>query len=76
MTRQAADRLLRWVRISTVAGLLVIVVLAIVISDQRGLLLAIGAVYLITSVAAYFSLRRSLAREFARLERQRAEGDG
>lgn len=73
MTRQAADRLLRWVLISTFFGFVVIIILAIVISDQRGLLLLIGAVYLLTSLAAYFSLRRSLAREFARQERQRAE---
>ncbi len=55
-------------------GVLVIVTLAIVISDQRGLLIAVGAVYLITSVAAYFSLRRSLEREVGHRERQEAEG--
>lgn len=74
MTRAAADRLLRWVLLSTLVGLLVIVVLAVAISDQRGLLLGVGAVYLITSLAAYFTLCRSLAREVARRERQEVEG--
>lgn len=74
MTRRAADRLLRLLLLSTVIGVVVIVILAIVISDQRGLLLAIGAVYLVTSLAAQFTLRRTLAREVARQERQRVEG--
>ena len=74
MTRAAADRLLRWVLLSTLVGLLVIVVLSIAISDQRGLLLGVGGIYLITSLAAYFTLRRSLQRELARRERQEVEG--
>jgi uncharacterized membrane protein YqjE len=74
MTRAAADRLLRWVLLSTAAGALVIVVLAIAISDQRGLLLAVGAVYVITSLTACFVVRRSLERELARRERQELEG--
>jgi O-antigen/teichoic acid export membrane protein len=73
MTRRAADRLLRLVMLSTLIGVVVIVVLAIVISDQRGLLLLVGAFYLVTSLAAYFTLRRSLAREVARRERQQVE---
>lgn len=73
MTRQVADRVLRWLLLSTLFGVVIIVVLAIAISDQRGLLLLIGAVYLLTSLAAYFTLRRSLSRELARQERQRAE---
>jgi len=73
VTRRAADRLLRWLLLSTLIGVVVIVVLAVVISDQRGLLLAIGAVYLITSLAAYFTVRRGLARELARQERRQVE---
>lgn len=73
MTRQAADRLLRMLMLSTLVGLVVIVVLAIVISDQRGLLLLIAAVYLVTSIAAQLTLRRSLNREVARTERRRME---
>lgn len=75
MTRQAADRLLRLLMLSTLIGVVVIVVLAIVISDQRGLLLLIAAVYLVTSLAAQFTIRRSLNREVARRERQEIEGD-
>jgi hypothetical protein len=73
LTRAAADRVLRWLLLSTVVGVVVIVILAIVISDQRGLLLAVGAVYLITSLTAYFTLRRSLAREFARQRQRESE---
>jgi uncharacterized membrane protein YqjE len=73
VTHEAADRLLRWLLLSTAIGVAVIVVVAIVVSDQRGLLLLVGAVYLLTSLAACFTLRRSLARELARQERQRAE---
>jgi hypothetical protein len=73
LTRAAADRLLRWVLLSTAGGALVIVVLALAIPDQRGLLLAVGAVYVVTSLTAYFTLRRSLARELARRERQGVE---
>ena len=73
MTRQAADRLLRMLMLSTVVGVVVLVVLALVISDQRGLLLVIAGVYLVTSLAAQFTLRRTLNREVARQERQRVE---
>ncbi len=73
MTRQAADRLLRMLMLSTLIGVVVIVVLAIIVSEQRGLLLLIGAVYLVTSLAAQFTVRRSLRREVARTERRRVE---
>lgn len=73
MTRQAADRLLRMLLLSTVIGVVVLVVLALVVPDQRGLFLLIAAVYLVTSLAAQFTLRRSLNREVARRERQRVE---
>lgn len=73
MTRQAADRLLRWLLLSTFFGVVVIVVLALVISDQRGLLLLVAGVYLVASLAAQFTLRRSLNREVARQERRRLE---
>ncbi|MGD9736854.1 MAG: hypothetical protein AB7V58_14810 [Solirubrobacterales bacterium] len=70
MTRQAADRLLRMLMLSTLVGVLVIAILAFVIPDQRGLLLLIGAVYLVTSLVAQLTLRRSLNREIARRERR------
>jgi uncharacterized membrane protein YqjE len=64
------------VLLSTVAGLVVIVVLAIAIADQRALMLGVGGIYLVTSLAAYFTLRRSLEREIARRERQEVEEPG
>ena len=73
MTRQAADRLLRMLLLSTAIGVVVLVVLALVVPDQRGLFLLIAAVYLITSLVAQFSLRRTLNREVARTERRRVE---
>ena len=72
MTRQAADRILRMLLLSTLVGVVVVVIAAIVVSEHRGILLLVGAVYLLTSLAAYFTLRRSLARELARQERQRS----
>jgi uncharacterized membrane protein YqjE len=66
MNRKAADRILRMLLLSTLIGVVMIVVAAIVVADHRGLLLAIGAVYLVTSLAAYFTLRRSIERELAR----------
>jgi hypothetical protein len=73
MTRQAADRVLRWLAFSTVAGVVLVVIAAIVVSEHRGLLLAIGAIYLLTSVGAYIGLRRSLDRAFAEQARQNHE---
>jgi hypothetical protein len=71
MTREAADRVLRRLRTSSLAGVGVIIVAAVIVSEQRGLLLAVAAVYLLTSLAAYFTLRRSLARDIARRQRER-----
>ena len=73
MTRQAADRLLRMLLLSTAVGVVVLVVLAIAIPDQRGLFLIVAAVYLLTSLTAQFTLRRALNREVARAERRRSE---
>jgi uncharacterized membrane protein YqjE len=75
VTRQAADRLLRMLMLSTVIGVVVIVIVALLVPDQRGLFLLIGAVYLVTSLAAWFTIRRSLNREVARAERRQIEGD-
>jgi uncharacterized membrane protein YqjE len=73
VTRQAADRLLRMLMLSTVGGVVVIVIVALLVPDQRGLFLLIGAVYLVTSLAAWFTVRRSLNREVARQERAQIE---
>jgi hypothetical protein len=64
---------LRWLLLSTLIGVVVIVVLAVAISDQRGLLLLVGAVYAVTSLAAYFTLRRNLERQFGRQRQRESE---
>jgi hypothetical protein len=73
MTRKAADKMLRWLAFSTVVGTVIVVVAAIVVTEHRGLLLALGAVYLLTSVGAYIGLRRSLDRAFAEQARKRPD---
>ncbi len=73
MTRAAADRATRGLLASTVFGVILIVVVALIVSEHRGLLLAIGAIYLLTSLGAYFGLRRSLDRALAAQERQQEE---
>ncbi len=77
MTRAAADRALRGLMASTLIGVVLIVVAALVVSEHRTLLLGIGAIYLLTSVGAYIGLRRSLDRALAVQERQgRERGEG
>jgi ABC-type bacteriocin/lantibiotic exporter with double-glycine peptidase domain len=58
--RRQVDATLRFMALTTVIGLVIIVILAIAISNIRGVLLLIGFVYLLTSVAAYWYLRRTL----------------
>jgi hypothetical protein len=70
MNRAAADRALRGLMASTVLGLVLIVVVALVVSEHRTLLLGIGAIYLLTSVGAYIGLRRSLDRALAAQQRR------
>jgi uncharacterized membrane protein len=77
MTRAAADRALRGLMASTLIGVVLIVVVAVVVSEHRGLLLAIGGIYLLASVGAYIGLRRSLDRALAAQERELQErGEG
>jgi hypothetical protein len=73
MTRKGADRVLRWLVYSTVLGVVIVLVAAIIVSEHRGLLLALGAVYLLTSVGAYIGLRRSLDRAFEQARRDGGE---
>jgi hypothetical protein len=49
---------LRFMGLTTAIGLVIIVILAIAISSLRGVLVLVGFVYLVTSVAAYWYLRR------------------
>jgi uncharacterized membrane protein YqjE len=73
VNQRAAERILRTLLLSTLIGVVLVVVAAIVVSDHRGVLLLIGAVYLLTSLAAYFTLRRSLERELARQRQEPRE---
>jgi uncharacterized membrane protein YraQ (UPF0718 family) len=56
---------LRFMTLSTVIGVVIIAILAVVLKDSRGVMILIGIVYLVTSVVAQIYLRRSFA---ARLE--------
>jgi hypothetical protein len=57
---------LRFMTLSTVIGVLIIAVLAIVLKDSRGVMILVGIVYLVTSLVAQFYLRRTFARRLAR----------
>jgi hypothetical protein len=76
VTRKGADRVLHALVYSTAIGVAIVVVAAIVVSEHRGLLLAIGAVYLLTSVGAYIGLRHSLDRAFEQARRDREASGG
>jgi heme/copper-type cytochrome/quinol oxidase subunit 2 len=58
--RRQVDTTLRFMAITTLIGLLVIAVLAIFASGIRGVLILVGFVYLLSSLGAYFYLRRTL----------------
>jgi uncharacterized membrane protein YqjE len=64
--RRQIEATLRFMALSTVVGLVIIAVLAAFLSDIRGVLTLVGVVYLLTSVSAYWYLRRTLS---ARLKR-------
>ena len=52
--------------LSTVVGLVIIAILAVVLGDIRGVLILVGFVYLVTSAAAYWYLRRTFNARLAR----------
>ena len=64
--RRQVDATLRFMALSTIVGLVIIAILAIVLADVRGVMILVGFVYLVTSAAAYWYLRRTFN---ARLER-------
>jgi ABC-type bacteriocin/lantibiotic exporter with double-glycine peptidase domain len=64
--RRQIEATLRFMALTTVAGVVIIAILAVVLSGARGVLILVGLVYLVTSVTAYWYLRRTLN---ARLER-------
>lgn len=57
--RRQIEQTLRFMRLQTAIGLVVIVVLAIVLADVRGVLVLVGFVYVLTSLGAYWYLRRN-----------------
>jgi hypothetical protein len=66
MMRRQIEVTLRFMRLSTLVGLVVIAILAIAVSSIRGVMILVGIVYLLTSAGAYWYLRRNFA---ARLKR-------
>jgi hypothetical protein len=58
--RRQVEMTLRFMRLSTLIGVVVIAILAAVLSDIRGVMVLVGIVYLVTSAAAYWYLRRTL----------------
>jgi hypothetical protein len=64
--RRQIEATLRFMTLSTVVGVVIIAILAVVLSDIRGVMILVGIVYLVTSVAAYWYLRRTFN---ARLKR-------
>jgi hypothetical protein len=64
--RRQVEATLRFMALSTVVGLVIIAILAIAVSSIRGVMILVGIVYLLTSAAAYWYLRRTFE---ARLKR-------
>jgi hypothetical protein len=64
--RRQVEATLRFMALSTVIGLVIIAVLAIAISDIRGVMILVGVVYLLTSLGAYLYLRRTLNQRLRR----------
>jgi hypothetical protein len=60
--RRQVDATLRFMALSTVVGVVIIAILAVVLADVRGVLILVGIVYLVTSVVAYVFLRRTFNR--------------
>ena len=59
--RRQIQATLRFMTLSTVAGVAIIAVLAVVLKDSRGVMILVGIVYLVTSVVAQLYLRRKFA---------------
>lgn len=64
--RRQIQSTLRFMTLSTVVGVVIIAILAVVLKDSRGVMILVGIVYLVTSVVAQLYLRRKLD---ARLKR-------
>jgi hypothetical protein len=64
--RRQVDATLRFMALSTVVGLVIIAILAIAVSSIRGVMILVGFVYLLTSAAAYWYLRRTFNARIAK----------
>jgi ABC-type bacteriocin/lantibiotic exporter with double-glycine peptidase domain len=64
--RRQIESTLRFMTLSTVIGVVIIAILAVVLADIRGVLILVGLVYLVTSAGAHVYLRRNF---MARLKR-------
>jgi hypothetical protein len=64
--RRQVDATLRFMALSTIVGLVIIAILAIAVSNIRGVMILVGFVYLVTSAAAYWYLRRTFNARLAR----------
>jgi hypothetical protein len=64
--RRQVEATLRFMALTTVIGLVIIAILAVILSDIRGVLILVGFVYLVTSAAAYWYLRRTFNARLAR----------
>src|SRR5215475_10109499 len=64
--RRQIKATLRFMTLSTVIGVVIIAVLAVVLKDQRGVMILVGIVYLVTLVVAQFYLRRSFEQRLKR----------
>jgi ABC-type xylose transport system permease subunit len=60
--RRQVDQTLRFMRLQTAVGFVVLLVLIIVLSDIRGVMVLVTIVFLLTSFVAYAFLSRTLHR--------------
>jgi hypothetical protein len=57
--RRQIETTLRFMTLSTIVGLVIIAILAVVLADVRGVLILVFIVYLVTSLTARWYLKRS-----------------
>jgi hypothetical protein len=60
--RRQVEQTLRFMRLQTAVGFVVLLILIVVLSDIRGVMILVTIVFLFTSLGAYAFLRRTLSR--------------
>jgi ABC-type bacteriocin/lantibiotic exporter with double-glycine peptidase domain len=68
--RRQVEQTLRAMMLSTIIGAVVIVIVAVVVPDIRGVMILVGIVYVVSSLAAQWYLRRKF------MSRLKAPGAG